>query len=166
MTGLLGLGWFTERTGSVRRIHRVGNGFSYVDFIPKQPKIVQIDSDPTHLGRRAPLELGLCGHVADTLDALLPRIKSRGEDRGFMDEVLAGHATAMQHMKTYVEHGGSDGKIRPEKVGDAVSRLCSTDSIIIADTGMCTVWAAHANYQSANTFQYLSSFGVKRIAVS
>jgi len=144
----------------------LGTDFPYVDFIPKQPKIVQIDSDPTHLGRRAPLELGLCGHVADTLDALLPRIKSRGEDRGFMDEVLAGHATAMQHMKTYVEHGGSDGKIRPEKVGDAVSRLCSTDSIIIADTGMCTVWAAHANYQSANTFQYLSSFGVKRIAVS
>jgi len=41
-----------------------------------------------------------------------------------------------------VEHGGSDGKIRPEQVGDAVSRLCSPDSIIIADTGMCTVWAA------------------------
>ncbi len=110
--------------------------------IPKQPKIVQIDSDPTHLGRRVPLELGLCGHVADTLDALLPRIKSRGEDRPFLDEVLAGHATAMEHMKAYVEHGGSDGKIRPEQVGDAVSRLCSADSIIVADTGMCVVWAA------------------------
>ena len=41
----------------MRRIHHVGTDFPYVDFIPTQPKIVQIDSDPTHLGRRAPREL-------------------------------------------------------------------------------------------------------------
>jgi pyruvate dehydrogenase (quinone) len=142
MTGLLGWGGLQKGLDRCDVFIMLGTDFPYVDFIPKQPKIVQIDSDPTHLGRRAPLELGLCGHVADTLDALLPRIKSRGDDRAFLDEVLAGHATAIEHMKTYVEHGGSDGKIRPEKVGDAVSRLCSPDSIIIADTGMCTVWAA------------------------
>jgi pyruvate dehydrogenase (quinone) len=120
----------------------LGTDFFYTDFIPKHAKIVQIDSDPTHVGRRVPLELGLCGHIAETLDALLPRIKSRGGDRVFLDEVLAAHQKGMKHMKTYVEHGGSDGKLRPEQVGDAVSRLCSPDSIIIADTGMCCVWAA------------------------
>jgi pyruvate dehydrogenase (quinone) len=142
MTGLLGWGGLQRGLDRCDVLIMLGTDFPYVDFIPKQPKIVQIDSDPTHLGRRVPLELGLCGHVADTLDALLPRIKSRGEDRPFLDEVLAGHATAMEGMKTYVEHGGSDGKIRPEHVGDAVNRLCSPDSIILADTGMCTVWAA------------------------
>jgi pyruvate dehydrogenase (quinone) len=142
MTGLLGWGGLQKGLDRCDVLIMLGTDFPYVDFIPKQPKIVQIDSDPTHLGRRAPLELGLCGHVAETLDALLPRIKSRGEDRVFLDEVLAVHATAMEHMQTYVEHGGSDGKLRPEKVGDVVSRLCSPDSIIIADTGMCTVWAA------------------------
>jgi pyruvate dehydrogenase (quinone) len=142
MTGLLGWGGFQKGLDRCDVLIMLGTDFPYVDFFPKQPKIVQIDSDPTHLGRRVPLELGLCGHVADTLDALLPSIKSRGEDRPFLDEILAGHATAMEHMKTYVEHGGSDGKLRPERVGDAVSRLCSPDSIIIADTGMCCVWAA------------------------
>ena len=110
MTGLLGWGGLQKGLDQCDVFIMLGTDFPYVDFIPKQPKIVQIDSDPTHLGRRAPLELGLCGHVADTLDALLPRIKSRGHDRVFLDEVLAGHATAMEHMKTYVEHGGSDGK--------------------------------------------------------
>jgi pyruvate dehydrogenase (quinone) len=142
MTGLLGWGGLQKGLDRCDVFIMLGTDFPYLDFIPKQPKIVQIDSDPTHLGRRAPLELGLCGHVAETLDALLPRVKSRGNDREFLHEVLSSHATAMEHIKTYVEHGGSDGKIRPEQVGDAVSRLCSPDSIIIADTGMCTVWAA------------------------
>jgi pyruvate dehydrogenase (quinone) len=142
MTGLLGWGGLQKGFEQCDVLIMLGTDFPYIDFIPKHPKIVQIDSDPTHLGRRVALELGLCGHVAETLDALLPRIQSRGDDRGFLDDVLAAHQTAMKHMQTYVEHGGSDGKLRPEHVGDAVSRACSPDSIIIADTGMCVVWAA------------------------
>jgi pyruvate dehydrogenase (quinone) len=120
----------------------LGTDFFYTDFIPKHAKIIQIDIDPTHVGRRVPLELGLCGHVAETLDALLPRIKSRGDDRQFLDEVLVAHETATRPLQAYVEPGGSDGKLRPEQVGNAVNHLCSPDSIIIADTGMCCVWAA------------------------
>jgi pyruvate dehydrogenase (quinone) len=142
MTGLAGWGGLQKGLDHCDVFIMLGTDFPYVDFIPKQRRIVQIDSDPTHLGRRAPLELGLCGHVSDTLDALLPRIKSRGNHRLFLDDVLAAHAAAMERKKTYVEQGGSDGKIRPEQVGDAVSRLSSPDSIIIADTGMCVVWAA------------------------
>jgi pyruvate dehydrogenase (quinone) len=142
MTGLAGWGGLQKGLDHCDVFIMLGTDFPYVDFIPKQPRIVQIDSDPTHLGRRAPLELGLCGHVSDTLDALLPHIKSRGQDRLFLDEVLAAHAAAMERKKIFVETGGANGKIRPELVGDAVSRLCSPDSIIIADTGMCVVWAA------------------------
>jgi pyruvate dehydrogenase (quinone) len=142
MTGLLGWGGLQKGFDRCDVLIMLGTDFPYVDFIPEHAKIIQIDVDPTHLGRRVALDLGLCGHIAETVDALLPRIKSRGQDRSFLDEVLASHAAAMEHMKAYVEHGGSDGKIRPELVGDTVSRLCSPDSIIIADTGMCVVWAA------------------------
>ncbi|HEX4284731.1 MAG TPA: hypothetical protein VHZ28_06530 [Terracidiphilus sp.] len=63
MTGLLGWGGLQKGLDRCDVFIMLGTDFPYVDFIPKQPKIVQIDSDPTHLGRRAPLELGLCGHV-------------------------------------------------------------------------------------------------------
>jgi pyruvate dehydrogenase (quinone) len=142
MTGLAGWGGLQYGLDRCDVFIMLGTDFPYLDFIPKQPKIVQVDSDASHLGRRAPLELGLCGHVAETLDALLPRIKARDDERAFLDEVLAAHQNAMKHMQTYVEHGGSDGKVRPEQVGDAVNRLCAEDSIIIADTGMSVVWAA------------------------
>jgi len=142
MTGLLGWGGLQRGLDRSDLLIMLGTDFFYTDFIPKHTKIVQIDSDPTHVGRRVPLELGLCGHIAETLDALLPRIKSRGNDRAFLDEILGAHEATRKHMQAYVEHGGSDGKLRPEQVGDVVSRLCSSDSIIIADTGMCCVWAA------------------------
>jgi pyruvate dehydrogenase (quinone) len=142
MTGLAGWGGLQHGLDHCDVFIMLGTDFPYADFIPKHPKIVQVDSNPAHLGRRAPLTLGLCGHIVETLDALLPRIKSRDNDRTFLDEVLAAHQNATQHMQTYVEHGGSDGKLRPEQVGDAVSRACTDDSIIIADTGMCVVWAA------------------------
>jgi pyruvate dehydrogenase (quinone) len=142
MTGLLGWGGLQHGFDRSDLLIMLGTDFFYTDFIPKHTKIVQIDSDPTHVGRRVPLELGLCGHIAETLDALLPRIKSRGNDRAFLDEILGAHEATRKHMQAYVEHGGSDGKLRPEQVGDVVSRLCSSDSIIIADTGMCCVWAA------------------------
>ncbi len=102
MTGLAGWGGLQYGLDRCDVLIMLGTDFPYVDFIPKQPKIVQIDSDPTHLGRRAPLELGLCGHVAETLDALLPRIKSRGDERAFLDEVLVAHQNATKHMQTYV----------------------------------------------------------------
>jgi pyruvate dehydrogenase (quinone) len=142
MTGLLGWGGLQHGLDRCDLLILLGTDFFYTDFIPKRAKIVQIDSDPTHVGRRVPLELGLCGHIAETLNALLPRIKPQEIGRAFLDEVLAAHETATKHMRTYVEHGGSDGKLRPEQVSDAVNRLCSPDSIIIADTGMSCVWAA------------------------
>jgi len=142
MTGLLGWGGLQHGLDRCDVLIMLGTDFPYVDFMPKQPKIVQIDSDPTHLGRRVATELGLCGHTAETLDALIPRIKPRGQDRAFLDEVLASHAGAMEHINAYVEHGGSDGKLRPEKVADVVNRVCAPDAIVTVDTGMSTVWAA------------------------
>ena len=142
MTGLLGWGGLEAGLRRCDVLIMLGTDFFYTDFIPKHAKIAQIDSDPTHVGRRVPLELGLCGHVAESLDALLPRIKSRGNNRAFLDEVTAAHKKAEQHMRAYVEHGGSEGKLRPEQVGDAVSRQASPDAIFTVDTGMCCVWGA------------------------
>src|SRR5271154_6831085 len=93
MTGLLGWGGLQHGFSRCDLLIMLGTDFFYTDFIPKDLKIVQIDNDPTHLGRRVPLQLGLCGDVAETLDALLPRIKARGGDRGFLDDVLSSHAT-------------------------------------------------------------------------
>jgi thiamine pyrophosphate-dependent acetolactate synthase large subunit-like protein len=46
--------------------------------MPVKNKIVQIDIKPENLGRRAKLDLGLCGDVKDTLQALMPYDRNEG----------------------------------------------------------------------------------------
>jgi pyruvate dehydrogenase (quinone) len=141
MTGLLGWGGLHHGLGSCDLLIMLGTDFPYSEFLPQKAKVIQLDSRAEHLGRRIPLSLGLCGHVAETLDALLPRLHSR-QDRAFLDEVLAAHSIASGHMQAYVQHGGKEGAIRPEQVAHTLSALAAPDALFTADTGMSCVWAA------------------------
>ena len=58
--------------------------------MPTNPQIAQIDIRPERLGRRSKLDLGLCGDVGDTIQALLPLVKPKA-DRAFLDAMLEQH---------------------------------------------------------------------------
>ena len=55
----------------------VGTSFPYMKCFPKpgQAKAVQIDRDPTRLGLRYPIDIGLIGDAKATLQALLPLLQ-------------------------------------------------------------------------------------------
>ncbi len=50
----------------------LGYDFAWRQFYPSDARIVQIDIDPTHLGRRHPIEIGVVGEAKATLEALTP----------------------------------------------------------------------------------------------
>lgn len=157
MTGLLGWGGLQHGLAACDLLIMLGTDFPYAEFLPGQARVIQVDSRAAHLGRRTPLALGLCGHVAETLDALLPRLRGK-QDRAFLDEVLEAHRAAAGHMQAYVQHGGKDGAIRPEQVADTVNQLAAPDAIFTADTGMSCVWAArYLMFRRGQRF--LASFG-------
>ncbi len=52
----------------------LGTDFPYRQFYPQDAKIAQVDIRPGQLGRRCKLDLGLVGHVDDTIRALLPKL--------------------------------------------------------------------------------------------
>ncbi|MFH4293976.1 ubiquinone-dependent pyruvate dehydrogenase, partial [Acinetobacter baumannii] len=66
----------------------LGTDFAWAQYYPSHAKILQIDIDPTHLGRRHPITLGAVGKISSTLDALLPLLETRHE-RDFLDHCLA-----------------------------------------------------------------------------
>ena len=62
--------------GSVTRCSIVGSSFPYMPWYPQaraRPRLVQIDADPTRLGLRYPVEVGLTGDAKATLQALMPK---------------------------------------------------------------------------------------------
>src|SRR6201995_5727007 len=64
----------------------LGADFAWPQFYPNKATIIQIDENPTHLGRRHPVEIGAVGDIKTTLQALLPPLQQH-EDNAF----LTGH---------------------------------------------------------------------------
>ena len=77
MTGLLGYGGCHGAINNADVLLMLGTDFPFADFLPdKKVKTIQVDRDAGHIGRRAPLELGVVGDVAATLRALAPMVRT------------------------------------------------------------------------------------------
>src|SRR5580700_1176327 len=69
---------------------QLGADFAWPQFSPDRAKIVQIDLDPAHIGRRHPVTIGAVGNIKATLEALLPRLKQH-DDSSFLASHVRRH---------------------------------------------------------------------------
>jgi len=141
LTGLLGIPSAYHAMHECELLVLLGTDFPYTPFMPVENKIVQIDIKPENLGRRAKLDLGLCGDVKDTLQALLTLVEMK-EDATFLDQQLAFYQKVKKNLQVYVEDHGKSNEIHPEFVASVINELAAKDAIFTVDTGMCCVWAA------------------------
>src|ERR1700755_890149 len=72
MTGLLGFASGYKAIKEADVLLMLGTDFPYQQFYPEHARVIQVDIRGRNLGRRAPIDLGLRGTVADTLAALQP----------------------------------------------------------------------------------------------
>jgi pyruvate dehydrogenase (quinone) len=141
LTGLLGIPSAYHSMHECELLILLGTDFPYTPFIPVHNKIVQIDIKPENLGRRAKLDLGLCGDVKDSLQVLLPLLKMK-EDSSFLDLQLKFYNEVKEKLLIYVKDPGKPNAIHPEFVVSIINELAAKDAIFTVDTGMCCVWAA------------------------
>ncbi|MBO9727068.1 MAG: ubiquinone-dependent pyruvate dehydrogenase [Chitinophaga sp.] len=141
MTGLLGLASAYKSMHEADVLLLLGTDFPYTPFMPSKAKIVQIDIQPERLGRRAALELGLCGDISDTLKALAPLLTTH-TNTNFLDEMKTFYQEVKKKMQTYVEDRGKEDAISPEYVAATLNKLAADDAIFTVDTGMTNVWTA------------------------
>ena len=87
MTGMLGNEAGYHALLNCDTLLMLGADFAWRQFYPDKAKIVQVDIDPTHLGRRHPVTKGVVGGVKETLEALLPKLNERS-DSSFRNEYL------------------------------------------------------------------------------
>jgi pyruvate dehydrogenase (quinone) len=141
MTGLLGLPSAYHSMHEADVVLLLGTDFPYTAFMPHDKKIIQVDLKPERLGRRAKLELGLCGNIKHTVKALLPLIENKNDDTFLMAQ-LALYEKVKEHLNIYVTDRGETHKISPEYVAHTIDRLANRNAIFTVDTGMCCVWGA------------------------
>ena len=141
LTGLLGIPSAYQSMHECEMLVLLGTDFPYTPFMPVHNKIVQIDIKPENLGRRAKLDMGLCGDVKDTLQALLPMIEVK-EESTFLLRQLEFYKEVKKNLLFYVNDPGKPNSIHPEYVASVINELSDRDAIFTVDTGMCCVWAA------------------------
>src|SRR5579862_10040023 len=81
--GLLGTKPSWELMTGCDTLLMIGSGFPYSEFLPRegQARGVQIDLAPDMLSLRYPMEVNLVGDAAETLRALLPLLKQKGDGK-------------------------------------------------------------------------------------
>ncbi|MEJ7706562.1 MAG: thiamine pyrophosphate-dependent enzyme [Nocardioidaceae bacterium] len=154
----------------------IGTDFPYRDFFPTDATVIQLDARADHIGRRTSVNLGLVGHVAPTMDALLPLVTDE-RDRSHLDAVrekydkwsarqseLADPAYEAKPIGLLrAQADNPDRRVRPEVLAAALDRHASQSAIFTADTGMSTVWLARYVTMSG-TRRLLGSFNLGSMA--
>jgi pyruvate dehydrogenase (quinone) len=138
MTGVIGMESGYQAILNCDTLLLLGTDFAWRQFYPKHAKIIQIDLEPTHLGRRHPVTFAAVGTIKDTLQALLPRIKQR-EDSTFLDRYVERHRKILAAQASRAE-SGHHGKIFGQYLTSIINRLAAEDAIFAADDGTPGVW--------------------------
>ncbi|WP_432521465.1 thiamine pyrophosphate-requiring protein [Kineococcus sp. SYSU DK006] len=119
----------------------VGSNDPWTEFYPApgQARAVQVDLDTRNLGNRYPVEVGLPGDAAETLEALLPLLDPPA-DQGWrtrvVDAVERWHVLAEQRAALPAE------PLNPELVVRELSRRLPADAQVSVDVGSSTYWYA------------------------
>jgi pyruvate dehydrogenase (quinone) len=116
----------------------LGADFAWTQFYPDKAKIIQIDADPTHIGRRHPVTIGAVGDIKTTLEALLPRLDQH-DDNSFLvthvERFQKDRASAMAETAS-----GPDAGITGTYLTKIVNKHADADALFAADDGTPTVW--------------------------
>ncbi|MBX6341768.1 MAG: pyruvate oxidase, partial [Thermomicrobiaceae bacterium] len=139
--GLLGTRPSQEALEECDTLLIVGSSFPYIEFYPRpgQARAVQIDIDPSRIGLRYAVDVGLPGDSREVLQLLIPLLQ-RKSDRGFLE-------TAQERMKDWwdlMKEQGTrqDTPMKPQVVAYELDRLLRDDAIVSADSGTIATWAA------------------------
>nr|WP_131106405.1 MULTISPECIES: thiamine pyrophosphate-requiring protein [unclassified Ornithinimicrobium] len=133
----------------------VGSNDPWTEYYPKpgQARAVQVDIAARNLGTKYPVEVPLAGDAAETLRALLPRLRQR--DRPWRAEV----ERAVERWREVARQRcapGSD-RVNPQSVVAALSQRLPANAQVAVDVGSVVYWYARFLRLPAGVPAHLSS---------
>lgn len=139
--GLLGTKASWDLMNDCDTLLMVGSAFPYAEFLPKegQARGVQIDIDARMLNIRYPMEVGLVGDSAATLEALLPLLKQQ-TDTSWRQQIEHDVADWWRVLEARAMNEAKP--INPQRVFWELSPRLPDNAIITCDSGSCAGWYA------------------------
>ncbi len=155
-TGMMGVRSGVHMMEHCDTLLLVGADFAWSQFYPDKARIIQIDREAMHLGRRHPVTLGLQGDAIPTLQALLPLLKEN-ENTDFLKECLAEREKTERFLRAQ-ERPGKDDVIHPQYLFALVDKHAAPDAVVTADGGSPVSWILrhyHCNGQRRTLYSLL-----------
>ncbi len=138
--GLLGTAPSVDAMQDCDTLIMIGTSYPYMEFLPKpgQAKCVQIEIDPTRVGLRHPVDVGLVGDAKTILTALLPLLEKKNHD------FLKKSQERMKSWNDLMEERGTrkDMPMKPQVVTHTLNKLLNDDAIVSSDSGTIATWTA------------------------
>ena len=120
----------------------LGTDFPYSEFLPDGRPIIQVDEKVDHIGRRAPVTLGLVGDAGETVRGLLPLVEAEQKSSEFRDHLIGMRDKWLKHVDQQASLSRKDEPLHPQLFAKAISDAADEDAIFAVDVGECTVWVA------------------------
>ena len=106
---------------------------------PEGTPVVQIDLDPTELGRSYPTEVSLVGDAKRTVRRLIEVLEPMGQRAEWLHRV---RQLVSEWREEAAPLFGSDATpIRPERLCQELTDHLPSDALLVADTGHAGIWA-------------------------
>lgn len=119
--------------------------------------VIQVDIDPTELGRSYPNAVGLMGDAKVTLRRMIEYLDSRcakAEWARYAEKVVQAWKKELEPLRN------SDATpIRPERLCRELTDLLPANSILVADTGFAGIWTGTMIYLNHPGQRYIRAAG-------
>lgn len=132
----------------------VTNGWT----VPRQgTPVIQIDIDPSELGRSYPNTVGLMGDAKVTLRRLKEFLKPRGSMSAwaqYAQKIVKGWRDEMEPLRNSNAY-----PIRPERLCKELTECLPSNAILVADTGFAAIWTGTLVYLTHPEQRYIRCAG-------
>jgi len=158
MTGLIGNPAAYHAVWDCDVLLMLGTDFPYDQFIPGGKTIIQVDHKVDHIGRRAPVTLGLVGTVKETVSALSARVSPR-QPASFTTHLVGMRDKWLAQMDEQASLSRTDEPLHPQLFAKEISDRASEDALFTPDVGEVTIWLArqmrmHGGRRMASAFNH------------
>ncbi|UTE76650.1 pyruvate oxidase [Rossellomorea sp. KS-H15a] len=137
--GLIGTKPSYEAMQEADLLMMIGTSFPFTGFLPDSAKTIHIDIDPSQIGKRYPVDVGLAGDAGTSLKWLTEHVL-RKEDRTFLEKNQERTSKWWDNLESQEVDGSVP--LKPQRLIHALKEVASDDAILSVDVGNVTVWMA------------------------
>lgn len=108
-----------------------------MDYVPRQPEVIQFDTVKENIGLAHPVELGILGDIKKSITSLLKKLPEK-DNQAWRSEISSARKTWLDSLEESVEV--AETPLTPQSVIQTISNKTTENEIISLDSGDNVVW--------------------------